>query len=904
MNEIIKGYDPHNSVFIIDGHSMIYRAYFALIRNPLINSKGFNTSAIYGSMRMLFKLLKEFNPEYIVVSFDTGKPNFRHKLFKEYKATRKKMPDDLIPQIGKLKKLLAYFGVPQIEVEGFEADDVIAQLADYCVKKGKSVYTISKDKDLLQIIGDRSIVLQPESGQKSENFTFMDKQKVEDKYGIKPENIPDFLSLTGDTSDNIPGVKGIGPKTAEKLIREYQTIDNLYKNIEKITDRKLKEKLILYKEDAYLSKKLIKLDQKVPMELELDQMLLQKPEKENVLKMFEEMEIKTLLKELNWVEEKTKTADYLVIDTEDALKKLIADELIKSKVFSLDTETDSQFPIKAKLVGISLSTKPNTGYYIPLGHANFFNSKQISIDILKKYLKPVLESDKYSVIGQNIKYDYIVLNNYDITINNIIFDTMVGSYLINPTKTRHNLNELAQYFLGHSMISYKTVVGKNNNFSEVEIKDAMEYSCEDADITLRLYEILNKKIEEQQLKDLFYKVDIPLIKLLAKMEINGIKIDVLKLKKLDKIISKKLESLTARIHEEAGEVFNINSTKQLAVILFEKLKLPAEKKGKTGLSTDIEVLKNLIKYHPIANYLIDYRTLNKLKTTYIDTLPKMINPATKRIHTSFNQTTTATGRLSSSDPNLQNIPIKDEIGKQIREAFIAEDQNLILSADYSQIELRILAHIAEDELLIDAFQKDQDIHTRTIMELYNVAEDDVTPELRRTAKVINYGIIYGMSAYGLSKELNIDVGKATNFINDYFSKYTGINNYIETIKEKIRTDGYIENLFGRRRYLPDMSRFSKQQQSFVLRTAVNTPIQGTAADLIKLAMIEIDKIFIEKKIRSKLLLQVHDELLFEVIPDEKDVVYDIIKKKMENVYDFKVPIKVDIKFGKNWGEAH
>lgn len=903
MIDKLKNYDPENSVFIIDGHSMIYRAYFSLIRSPLVNSQGFNTSAIYGFMRMLLKLLKLYKPQYLIISFDTGKPNFRHKIFKDYKATRKKMPDDLIPQIPELKKMLELFGIPQIEINGFEADDVIAQLVSNLDTDNKSSYIVTKDKDLLQLITDKSVILQPESKQNKEDFIFIDKKQVLENYGLEPENIVDFLSLTGDTSDNIPGVKGIGPKTAVKLIQKFKTIEDLYNHIENIEDEKLKQKLTENKDNAFLSKELINLNQKIPLKLTFKDFKLKDPNKKQLLKLFEKLEIKTLLKDLNWFEEYTKKANYCIIDTEEKINSLVK-KLKKAKKFTIDTETDSLFPVKANLVGLSFSTQSGSGSYIPVGHSNFFNSNQISLDLIKKQIKPVLESKNSFIIGQNIKYDYIVLNNHDINIKNISFDTMVGSYLINPTKTRHNLNELAQYFLGYNMITYKDVVGKNKNFSEVPIDKASEYSCEDADITFRLYDIIEKKIKELHLENLFNKIDIPLIKILAKMEINGIKINVLKLKELNEIISGKLKKLTDDIHNQAGEIFNINSTKQLAVILFEKLKLPSEKKGKTGLSTDIEVLKNLQQYHPIANSLIEYRTLHKLKTTYTDTLPQMVNPVTKRIHTSFSQTTTATGRLSSSEPNLQNIPIRDELGKEIREAFIAEKNNLILSADYSQIELRILAHIAEDSLLIDAFNKDQDIHSRTIMELYNISEQDVTPELRRIAKVINYGIIYGMSAFGLSKELNINVGKADEFINNYFDKYKGIKNYIDKVKNNIQNQGYIENLFGRKRYLPDMSRYSRQQQGFVIRTAINTPIQGTAADLIKLAMIEIDKEFTKNNLKSKMLLQVHDELLFEVTPDEKNKVYDIVKNNMENVYSFKVPIKVDINFGKNWGEAH
>ncbi len=903
MINLDKEYNPEKSVFIIDGHSMIYRAYFALINSGLKNSEGFHTFAIFGFMRILFKLMKRFKPQYLIISFDKGKPTFRHKIFSEYKATRPKMPDDMRAQIPEIKNMLKSYGIPQVEADGFEADDIIAQLSGKFEKKEKNVYIVTRDKDLSQVITDRIKVLQPEHKQSAEDFTLMDKKAVKKKYGFPAENIADYLSLTGDASDNIPGVKGVGPKTAEKLIKEHKTLINLYDNIDKIKEDKVKEKLLDNKDNAFLSYELIKLNRKVPLDISFEDCKIQQPDKKKVIKLFEKFEMQSLLKDLNWLEEKSKKTDYKIIDTEDKLKKLAA-ELKKAKIFSFDTETDSQFPIQASLVGLSFSFKEFSAYYIPVGHADLLYANQVSMDLIKKYIKPILESDESCIIGQNLKYDYLVMKNYDIHLNNIYFDTMVASYLLNPTKIRHNLDTLAESFLGYKMTTFKEVVGKLKDFSEVPIEKACEYSCEDADITFRLYNILNKKIKDIKIESLFKKIDIPLIKVLAEMEAGGVKIDPVKLNGLNKIISTKLTGLTAQIHKEAEEVFNINSTKQLAHILFEKLGLPAGKKGKTGYSTNIDVLKDLRNSHPIANPLIEYRKLNKLENTYIEALPKMINPKTKRIHTSFSQTTTATGRLSSSDPNLQNIPIRDELGKKIREAFIPEKGNLLLSADYSQIELRILAHIAGDELLIDAFKKDQDIHSRTCMELYNISEDEVTPELRRIAKIINFGIIYGMSAFGLSKELNIEMYQANEFIENYFNKYKGIKDYIEKTKNDIQTKAYVENIFKRRRYLPNMARYSKQQTAFVLRAATNTPIQGTSADLIKIAMIDIHNEFIAKKIRSKMILQVHDELLFDVIPEEKDIIQKIATEKMENVYEFKVPIKVDINFGKNWGEAH
>jgi len=896
-------------LYIVDGHSMIYRAYYAFIRRPLINTKGMNTSAIYGFLRMLFRLLKFFSPQYLIISFDTGKPNFRHKMFEQYKETRKKMPDDLIVQLPVLKKLVQLLGIPQIEVEGYESDDIIGKIATEYANKGFKIYIISKDKDLLQLINDNIYMLQPETTKAREEFVLIDKNKVKEKYKIPPENIIDYLALTGDTSDNIPGVQGIGPVAAAELIQKFHTIENLYQNIDKVESEKIREKLIANKDNAFLSKKLVRLALDANLNLTPDYFRIKSPNKDEVLKIFDELEIKTLLKELDWLEKISSEdiqKEYTLIDNEAEFEKLI-EKLKNIKKFALDTETDDIQPVKAGLVGISIAIDKHKAYYIPVGHSQLITNKQLSRKYVIEKLKPVLESENTQLIGQNIKYDYIVFKREGIEIKNIYFDTMLASYLLNPTKTRHNLDELALHFLGYKMISYKELLGKeykNKTFADVPVEKAAEYSCEDSDITFQIYTILEQKLNEMNLKELYYKIDIPLIRVLAEMEIAGVKIDVDRLRRLDSIITERLTELTSRIYEEAGEMFNINSPKQLSEILFVKLKLPSFRKGRTGNSTDVEVLKQLKKHHPIAELLLEYRTLNKLKTTYIDVLPKMINPSTGRIHTSFSQTTTATGRLASSDPNLQNIPVRDEYGKQIREAFVPEEGNLILSADYSQIELRILAHIAEDEVLIDAFKNNQDIHNRTVMEIYGVPEDKVTPELRRMAKVINYGVAYGMSAYGLAQELEIDVKEADAFINKYFERYKGIKNYIERIKKEIESKGYVENLFGRRRYLPDMKSASRQQKSFILRTAINTPVQGSAADLIKIAMIEIHNAFKKEKLKSQMILQVHDELVFEVVPKEKDKVYDIIKSKMENATKLKVPLVVDINFGKNWAEAH
>ncbi len=900
--------NPSNSVFIIDGHSMLYRAYYVFITRPLVNSKGMNTSAIFGFLRMLFRILKKFKPQYLLISFDSSVPTFRHKLYPEYKITRKKMPDDLKYQIPVLKELLSAFGITQIEKPGIESDDFIASVAVNLKKQNFNSIIVTRDKDLFQIVDNDILILYPETGKTKEDFILITPDKVKEKFGVTPSQIPDYLALVGDNSDNIPGVKGIGPVKAVKLLNQFGSLEEIYNNLNKITDISIRKKLIEHKKEAFLSKDLALLKIEENIKPDFENWKLKKPDKDKILKMFRELEIRTLLKELEWFEtitekEEKEKIKYKLITTEDEFKNLLK-VLKRSEIISFDTETDSQFPVKANLAGIAFCTSPGEAYYVSLAHSDLLNQKNLKIEYVLKEIKPILEDKTKKFIGQNLKYDYIVMKKYNIEIENIYFDTMLASYIINPTQTRHNLNEIAIQYLGYKMISYKEVTKGKDSFTKVKPEIAAKYSCEDADISYKLFQVLKPKIKELQLEDLYYKIDIPLIKVLAYMEMNGVKIDTVKLKELDIKVSSELNELTAKIYKEAGIMFNINSPKQLGEILFEKLKLPVIKKGKTGYSTDVEVLMQLRGQHPIIDYLLDYRKLNKLKNTYIDTLPKMINPETGRIHTSFSQTTTATGRLASSEPNLQNIPIRDEYGKKLREAFIGEGNNLILSADYSQIELRILAHLSEDPLLMDAFQKGEDIHTRTIQEIYGLPAEKVTPDLRRIAKVINYGIIYGMSAYGLAKELGIDVKEADTFIKEYFTRYKGVKAYIDNIKKLIQKQNYVTNLFGRRRYLPDIKQASAAQKSFIIRTAINTPVQGSAADLIKLAMIEIYKEFKKRNLKSMMILQVHDELLFEVVPEEKDIVARIVKEKMEGIYPLKVPLIVDMNYGKNWAEAH
>jgi len=840
----------------MDGSSYLYRAFYAI--KHLSNSKGLPTNAIFGFTQMLLKFLKEHKPDYLVVTLDSKAPTFRSQVYQEYKANRPAMPEGLIPQIPYIKKVIEGYRIATLELEGYEADDIIGTVAKG-VESEVDVVVITGDKDILQLVSDR---VQVYDTMKEKRFGV---EEVIERFGVRPEQVVEVMGLSGDAIDNIPGVPGIGEKTAIQLIKTFGSIENLLTHLDQVPKKKLKENLETHAELARLSRQLATIHTDVPITYRLEDFTLSSPDLRRLREIFKELEFNKLLKDLS--EEKgSGDRNYRLITDHDEFLSLLND-LREAKSFAIDLETTSPYPMWADLVGISLAHTPQQAFYIPLGHQHQEAIRQLPFSWVLDQLKPILEDETIEKAGQNIKYEWIVLKKYNINLKIIHCDTMIASYLLNPTKHQHNLSELAQEYLDRSVTAYKEVVGtgqKEVTFDQIDLEKARDYSCEDADVTLQLSRLLLPKVTEEGFRDLFDQVEMPLLSVLAKVEMNGVKIDTDLLNDYSKEIDGQLLQRVERIYGLAGEVFNINSSQQLGKILFDKLKLPVIKKTKTGYSTDVEVLTKLSLQHDLPLEILGYRNLNKLKTTYVDALPRLVHPKTGRVHTSYNQTVTATGRLSSSDPNLQNIPIRTDEGNRIRQAFIPEKGWSIVSADYSQIELRILAHLSRDETLMGAFQRNEDIHARTASEIFDVPMDQVTPPMRREAKVINFGIIYGMSAYGLSQQLGSDPKTAQTYIDEYFKKYKGVQTYIESSLEEARQKGYVTTLLNRRRYLQDILSLTVAIRQASERMAINTPLQGTAADIIKVAMIHIQNRIEEFGLSTKMIMQVHDELVFEV----------------------------------------
>ncbi|MGD2149242.1 MAG: DNA polymerase I [Desulfobacterales bacterium] len=887
------------TLYLIDGTAYIYRAYHAI--RSLTNSNGLPTNAAFGFTRILIKLIEDRSPEYVVMFFDAKGPTFRHKIYKEYKANRPPMPEDLSVQIPHIKKITQGFNIPVMEMQGFEADDLIGTFRLRAEQAGFSVVMVTGDKDFVQLVTDNAIIWDPMKEKT------IDIKAVRQSYGVEPGQMVDVMGLSGDSSDNIPGVPGIGPKTALTLIKTFGSMDRLYEQLDKITKKKQHQNLIQYKAQAFLSRKLVKINTDVPVAFNPEDLKLRKPDHTKLSSLFKMLEFRQLQKDFPKEADLSKKQYITVLDTE-SLSDLVT-RLKTSKLFAVDTETTSKDPMKAELVGLSFSMKTDEAFYIPLAHDYPDVPDQLELNAVLNILKPVLENPDIKKIGQNIKYDWIVLKHYDINLAGVIFDTMLASYLINPSKRAHNLDQIALDFLDHKTTTYEEVAGKGKKgvrFAEVPLEKAAPYSCEDSDITFMAYHVLKPLLEKMDLMELMENVEMPLIPVLMKMEMTGISVNRDKLRDLSKSFEHQLEQIEASIYSIAGETFNIRSSQQLGYILFEKLKLPVQKKTvkKTGYSTDVNVLTALADQHELPELILRHRALSKLKSTYTDALLDLVHPETGRIHTSYNQTVTATGRLSSSDPNLQNIPIRTEQGMEIRRAFIPRQGWTLVSADYSQIELRILAHYADDEILIKAFKDDEDIHTRTATEVFQVFPSMITPELRRQAKAINFGIIYGMSPYGLSKELNISRKMAKTYIDNYFARYSGVKKFVDQTIAVARETQKTSTLLGRIRLLPDINSANKTVRDFAERIAINTPIQGTAADLIKLAMIHVDAAFSEKNLNAAMLLSVHDEIVFEVPPTELETAKILVKEIMEGIWDLKAPLKVNITSGGNWAEAH
>ncbi len=856
-------------LYIIDCSSYIYRAFYAIPH--LTNSKGLPTNAIYGFVRMLLKIIRDEKPDYLAIAFDSKGETFRHKEYAEYKAHRPEMPDELVPQIPYIQKLVEAFNIPILQNEGYEADDLIGSAVREASSMGFDVTIVSGDKDMLQLITPGIRMLDT-----LKNKTYGEKEVIE-KFGVSPDKVVEIIGLMGDASDNIPGVPGIGEKTAIALIKEFGSIENLLNNLEKVSKPSIREKLKEHTEQALLSRRLGIINKNVELTIPIEDLILKDVNDDELTNLLNELEFFTLLKEISSNKDKSKR-EYRIITEEGDFNKLLED-ITSSHAIAFDIAATNKEPMRADIVGISIALKSYKAFYISVGQMD------------KKYvierLKPILENENIKKYGQNIKYETIILANEGIGLNGIDFDTEIASYLINPSEIRGQ---------GSGVRGQKT--------KSIAIEEVMNRSCEDADTAYKSKEKLEPILKEDGLIELFHKVEIPLIEVLSDMERNGVKIDEPFLRDMSKRLDGELNRLTERIYFIAGIEFNINSPKQLQDVLFERLKLKPAKRTKTGLSTDVEVLQQLSTQHDLPAIILEYRQLSKLKSTYVDALIDIINPKTNRIHTSFNQTVTATGRLSSSEPNLQNIPIRTEIGREIRKAFIAESGALILSADYSQIELRILAYVSGDDVLIDAFKKGEDIHERTACEVFGVMPGMVAPEMRRMAKAVNFGIIYGISPFGLSRDLGISKERAKEYIDNYFSRHKGVKDFIDKTLKEAYEKGYVTTLLQRRRYLPDLKSKNRQVKEFAERTAINTPIQGSAADMIKVAMINIHRRLKDEGRGAKMIIQVHDELVFEVLANEIEQIKKLVKDEMEGVMNLSVPIVAEIHTGKNWNEAH
>jgi len=893
--------DAPQRLFLIDGSSYIYRAYYAI--RHLSNSRGEATNAIYGFTNMLLKVVRELTPDHLAVVFDSKGPTFRKELYPDYKANRASMPEDLVPQIPLIKEVVKAFNMPAIEKAGFEADDIIATLAKRFAAQGMEVTVVTGDKDLMQIVTEQIRLLD----------TMKDKvygpAEVAERFG-GADKVIEVQGLSGDSSDNVPGVPGIGEKTAKALIDEFGSIDNLLNNLDKLKGKR-KENLETYAEQARLSKQLVTLVDDLELNVDYENFALSVPNREALTELFKQCEFHKLLHEFSSdttaaAEVEAGGGDYRSVLTRDELEAMLA-TLQQAERFAFDTETTSLDPLQAELVGLSFAVETGHGWYVPVGHRYLGVPEQLSLSSVLDALRPLLTDPGKLKIGQNLKYDILVLSRAGVAVEGPLYDTMLASYVARPAAKSHGMDALAAELLGYRTISYSDVTGSGRNrigFEEVEVEKATDYAAEDADITLRLYHALEPLVDAQQQRQLFDDVEMALLPVLIGMEQTGIRIDAGFLGGLSSEMEKKLAVLEKQIFELADGPFNIGSPKQLGEVLFERLGLPKGKKTKTGWSTDVEVLTTLAEEHEIAARILDYRSLAKLKSTYTDALPKLVHPETGRIHTSFNQAVTATGRLSSSEPNLQNIPIRSDEGRRIREGFIPSEGCVLLSADYSQVELRILAHLADVPALKESFARGEDIHRRTASEVFGVFPEMVSSEQRRQAKAINFGVIYGMSAFGLAKQLNIGRREAQQFIDTYFERYPGIRTFMEARIEEAREHQYVTTLLGRRCAVPEISSKNGAIRGYAERNAINYPVQGSAADIIKVAMVKIAARLKAEGLKSRMVLQVHDELVFDVPQAERETMQALVKQEMEQAVPLSVPLDVEVGAGSNWREAH
>ena len=905
----MNGKQKADYLVLIDGTAYLYRAYHAL--PPLKNSKGENTGAIHGFLKALNKIIEDFNPKHIGLVFDAKGKNFRHKIYSEYKANRSAMPPELIEQIPKLYEILDYMGYPPIIINDVEADDVIGTLSNK-FKTVPEVKIFSGDKDFAQLVNDKVTIINPVT------LEIMDIKGVKKKFGVVPENIIDYLALVGDKSDNIPGVPGVGGKTASKLINQYGNTEKIIKQKDLIPG-KVGEAIKLNPDQLQLSKTLATIRQDVEISLSLNDLKKQESKKESLIKIYKSLELNSLLKnEINDNDgnenreknnkKNTVQINYNIVSDKKLFLKIIK-EIEKKKFVSFDLETTSLDYIEAQIVGISLACDSKKAYYIPLLHEDQSKYKQLPKKFVLENLKPILETHKIKKVGHNLKYDRNVLRNYDIVLNGIEHDSMLLSYVYDSTAIRHGLDNAAEKYLSHKTIHYEDIAGKGVKqipFSKVDIETAAEYSCEDVLVSYELYNYLWAKVsKDENIIKVYKNIEMPLVPILSNIERNGVLVESKTLNKLSKELDSELKTIEKKCFKITEKEFNLNSPKQLQEILYEDLKIPISKKTPTGKpSTDEDTLQYLSESYDLPRLILDYRSLNKLKTGYTDKLPLQISKITGRVHTSYQQAITSTGRLSSTEPNLQNIPIKSAQGKKIRNAFIADKGKKIFAADYSQIELRIMAHLSGDKNLLKAFKNKIDIHSFTASEIFGVDVNKVSSEDRRSAKAINFGLIYGMSSFGLSKQLGISIPEAKDYMDIYFNRYPKIKSYMLEKKTFAKQHGYVETLFGRKLYLPEINSKQAQRRSYAERTAINAPVQGTAADIIKIAMIEIDKWLAEKKSKTKMIMQVHDELVFEISENDIDSEIEDIVNLMQNCITLDLPLEVNFGIEDNWGNAH
>lgn len=919
------------TIYLLDGHALAYRAFFALMASGsrFRTRTGEPTAGTYGFTNILLKIIEQDKPEYLAVAFDTGK-TFRHDLYDDYKATREKMPDDLIPQIERIREVVDAFNIPRLEMPGYEADDVLGSVANEAVQRGFGVKIITGDRDLLQLVDDRVIINL--TGSKMSDAQDYFREDVKKSLGVFPDQVVDYKALIGDTSDNIPGIKGIGQKTADKLLEEFSHLDDIYANLDKISGR-TRTLLEAGKDSAYLSYDLARIRTDLPIKIDFEQARTREVDIDTIIAILKDLEFRSSIERVkkifNVVEpssfdgiqpdlfstnEPVNIAvdpqyklDVHIVDSKETLSDLVA-TLEKAQYLSFDTETTSTDPMLADMVGISIATEPGSGFYIPVGHKNV--SKQLDLDLIREALNPFFMNSDLRKVGHHLKYDCIILVNYGFTINGLYFDTMIAGWLLEPSSRRLGLKTMSELELGISMTHIEELIGSGKNqlsMADIAVEQVAPYAAADAEVPLKLMKILKERLEKNQLLKVLDEIEMPLIPILIDMERNGIAIDKDFFKQFSHELSTRMREIEKKIYEILGYPININSTQQLSKALFTDLGLTPPDSGnktKSGhYSTSASVLEEMRGQHVLVDLILEYRELTKLVSTYLDTLPRQVNPRTNKIHTSFSQTGSVTGRLSSSDPNLQNIPTRTELGHEVRRGFIADKGQLLVSVDYSQIELRVVAHMSQDQAMLDAFRHNMDIHAATAAAIYNVPMEEVTKDQRRHAKAINFGLIYGMSAFGLSRSTDLTLAEAENFVKTYFERFPGVKSYLDSIRKQAASEGYVETMLGRRRYFPNLKNpVNAQLKAREEREAINAPIQGTAADILKIAMIQLKPAIEKAQLKTKMLIQVHDELVLECSQEELDATIKLVKGIMEKAYKLDIPLSTDARYGNNWAE--